>query len=384
MMKIKFCLPFLYILFYSLSNSLLAETKKLKVGLLAPFSGEYKDVGNSLILSTQLALKDIGKDDVIVVPKDSGSNDENKLKSAIKEIVDENINIVLGPLTHNELKQAKKHKNIVFISPSNFDNQIQDNILSIGINLESQLIAIKKFLEKEKKNNTIILYPNDKNANYLKSSVRNIFKKEYKLYKYSSDPQILTGEIEKITNYSQRKRNLESRKKFLENKEDDRSKKELKKLEEKYTLGKVNFDSVLILDFGNRLNSVISSLLFSDVSENDVMYITLNQWFDNAIFRESALKILYYPSVNYKNFIGFRKKFQLNFKRRPTDISILTYDSIGLVYYIWKKKGKINNIRDFVMKEKIKGKIGNFYFSDNKIFQELEIYKTKKSNLKEF
>ena len=36
--------------------------RHLKIGLLAPFSGEYRDIGQSIMLSLQLALKEIGED----------------------------------------------------------------------------------------------------------------------------------------------------------------------------------------------------------------------------------------------------------------------------------------------------------------------------------
>ena len=51
-------------------------------------------------------------------------------------------------------------------------------------------------------------------------------------------------------------------KKMYEDKDDEQSKKILQSLEQKYTLGKVNFDSVIIIDFGNSLKSVLTSLVF--------------------------------------------------------------------------------------------------------------------------
>mgnify|MGYP007000148807 CR=1 len=108
----------------------------------------------------------------------------------------------------------------------------------------------------------------------------NLDLKNYKIFKYSSDPKILTGEIEILTNYSQRKKNLENRKKMFEDKEDEQSKRQLERLEQKYTLGDVNFDSVIIIDFGNSLKSVLTSLVFTDVDQEKVLFTTLNQWFD--------------------------------------------------------------------------------------------------------
>ena len=49
---------------------------------------------------------------------------------------------------------------------------------------------------------------------------------------------------------------------------------------------------------------------------------------------------------------------------------------MGLIYYTWKKKGMIKSINDFSFKNKIKGKIGTFSFKNQKVIQELDIYKT--------
>ena len=100
-----------------------------------------------------------------------------------------------------------------------------------------------------------------------------------------------------------------SRVKILEEKEDEASKLELKRLEQKYTIGKVNFDSVIIIDFGDSLKSVLTSLLYSDVDQNEVLIVTVNQWFDKSIFLENSIEKLYYPSVDINNFQKYRKKY---------------------------------------------------------------------------
>ena len=74
--------------------------------------------------------------------------------------------------------------------------------------------------------------------------------------------------------------------------------RELDILKQKYTLGKVNFDSIVIIDFGDGLKSVLTSLAYTDVSEKDVLIITGNQWFDNSILRETSIKSFYFPSIN--------------------------------------------------------------------------------------
>ena len=146
----------------------------------------------------------------------------------------------------------------------------------------------------------------------------------------------------------------------------------------------VNFDSVIIIDFGSNLKSVLTSLVFTDVDQEKVLFTTFNQWFDESIFYENTVKSLYYPSINYKEFKKYKKNYFETFNSFPTEITILAYDAIGLIYYTWKKNGKVNSINDFSFKGKIKGKIGTFSFNNKKIIQDLSIYKAENNKFTKF
>jgi hypothetical protein len=377
-MKSKIFLLLFYILFIFNSNLLSAEDNKtLKVGLLAPLSGPYSEIGNSLLYSLQLALEEINDKNVIIVPRDSGFKNEKKINSAISDLRSSGVKVIIGPLAHDEFQQANKFNDLIFISPSNISPGFSKNIISIGISLESQLTALTEFIKKQKKTKTIIMYPENEYLEIIEKKLENLDLRNTKKFKYSPNPEILTGEIETLTNYSQRKRNLEIRKKMFEDKEDDQSKKELKQLDQLYTLGGVNFDSVIILDFGNNLKSVLTSLVYTDVNQKDVLFTTINQWFDESIFYENTIKNLYYPSVNYDEFRKYNIKYFEKFKIYPNEITILAYDALGLIYFAWKKNGQISSINNFMFKSKIKGKIGMFSFKDGKVTQELDIYKTE-------
>ena len=374
-----------YIIFFFNTNLISNEKiDSLKVGLLVPFSGEYKNLGNSIMFSIQMALNEIGDDKLIIIPRDSGSDDKIKLNQSITEIINEGAKIIIGPISHDDFNVANKYKEIIFISPSNLQPNINKNIISIGISLESQLGALNKFIKTQNKKKTVILYPNNEYTEILDQKIKSLNLKNYKIFKYNPDPKVLTGEIEKLTNYSQRKRNLELRKKILEKKEDIKSVAELKSLEQKYTLGPVSFDSLIIIDFGNSLKSVLTSLIFSDVNQDEVLITTVNQWFDKSIFLENSLNRLFYPSVNYKNFQKYNKKYFKTFNIQPSEITVLTYDALGLIYFVWKKNKKINSINNFFIKEKIKGKIGTFSINDGIVKQDLDIYKIENKKFTKF
>ena len=357
---------------------------KLKVGLLAPFSGEYKNLGESLLLSIQLALDEIGNDKIIIIPRDSGSDDNKKLNLAIKDIINNGAKVIIGPMTSSSFNEIEKYKDIIFISLSNKEPKISSNLINIGISLESQLAAIEQLLIKEKRKKTIILYPKNEYEKFIDEKIKLISLKDYKVFKYNPDLQTITGEIEKLTNYNQRKNNLETRKNVLKKKDDDQSRKELEILERLFTLGAVDFDSVIVIDFGSSLKTVLASLAYSDIDDTAVLISTVNQWFDENIFKENTFKNLYFPSVDMKQFKKYNENYFSLFGVNPDEITILAYDALGLIHYVWKKNKGIKSINDFFIKEKIKGKIGIFEFKEKKVTQQLKIYKTDKDKFKEY
>ena len=383
---VKIISVFLSYIFIIFNTNLIADENdgKLRIGLLAPLSGDYKDLGTSLLLSTQLALGEINDDKVVIIPRDSGSDNKEKLNSAIEDIIANGAKIIIGPPTSFLRNELEKYNDTIFISLSNKNPKIKKNVINIGISLESQLAAIKKFLKKEKRTKTVILYPKNKYEKFIDEKIKQLKLDNYDVFKYNPDPRILTGEIEKLTNYSQRKKNLESRKKVLEKKDDDQSKNELEILDRLYTLGSVDFDSVIIIDFGSNLKSVLSSLVYTDVDDSSVLFTTVNQWFDESIFRENSVKNLYFPSINMRQFKNYNENYYKTFGLKPDEITILAYDALGLIHYVWKKNKGINTINDFFIKEKIKGKIGTFEFKDKKVSQQLKIYKTEKNKFKEY
>ena len=121
-----------YILIFFNTN-LFAEKKELelKIGLLAPFSGEYKNLGTSLLYSIQLALDEIDDEKIKIVPRDSGSNDPTKMEGSIQEIIGSGAKIIIGPTDSMDFNLLKKYQDTIFISLSNKEPGINKNIISI-------------------------------------------------------------------------------------------------------------------------------------------------------------------------------------------------------------------------------------------------------------
>ena len=376
-------LIFLVLIFSSIFSNAVSE-EKIKIGILIPITGDDKKVGQLIIKATRMAIKDINSSKLEIYPKDTNSNPTQTLKSAL-ELKNMGINIIIGPVFYKNLIHLNDLKDITFLSLTNKTINLPKNIISSGINATSQVNTIKKFLKLEKIEKTIFLTPNVDYEVEIKKAIKQSKIKVSKHYIYETDPTKLTKQIEKITNYKIRKQNLSDEIKRIERSDLTESDKErrINKLKKRYTLGRVKFDSVIISDFDESLKSVITSLLYTDVSPKNKYFITFNQWFDKSLLNENTLQPIYYPSINKENFQIFKKKFRNEFNEQPNHLSLLSYDLIGLIYYLSLKNdlSEINKL--FKERNSFKGKIGIFDIENNKINHRLNFYKIENNEIKE-
>tara|TARA_Y100000590_G_scaffold104831_1_gene119257 strand:+ start:2655 stop:3833 length:1179 start_codon:yes stop_codon:yes gene_type:complete len=352
----------------------LKNEKVLKIGVLLPLSGEFENLGQSFLKAIQLGLYDISNEKIKIYPKDSRGNSLDTYKAA-KEFQELGVEIVIGPIFYENLEKLNEINNITFISLTNRTNNIPKNTIAFGINIESQMNALEKYFNKINVSKTLLLSPRSEFTYQSESIAQKDVLKFYRTYLYDVNPKKITGEIEKITKYRERKKDLERRIKILEKSELDKDKNELKKLEQMHTLGKVNFDSVVVIDFGERLKSVLTSFMFSDVPSNEVSFFTINQWFDESFFNENAMQNLHFPSVDFDNLKKFNEKYLKTYNEKPNKVSILAYDALGLIYYCWTSNNSEFKSSQLYNKEGFKGLHGEFVIKNNISNQKLRIYK---------
>jgi len=355
--------------------------EKIKIGLLVPLSGANSKIGKSIIKSIRLAINTIDNSSIEIIPKDTASNPETTLINA-KKLYADGVRIVIGPVFNKNLIYLDELQDMIFLSLTNKVIDNPKNIISAGINATSQLKTIIKFQKLEEIKKTIFLIPNENFKEEIEKSIKLSKIKTSKIYYYESNPTKLTKQIEKITRYSQRKQNLKDEIKRLEKSKEANKKKEIEELKKRDTLGEIKFDSVIISDFDESLKSVTSSLLYTDVSPKKVYFITLNQWFDESLLAEKNLQPIYFPSINKKNYDDFINHYYNSFNEYPNQLSFLSYDLIGLVYYLILQNDFVIDKKIFLKKNMFKGKVGIFEIKNNKINHILNFYKIENNNFK--
>ena len=214
-MKKLFTLLILTYLLFTINSSAVSQNsnennseneKVLKIGVLLPLSGKFQDIGQSFLKAIQLALYDISNEDIKIYPKDSKGNALNAYLSA-KELEAKGIKIVIGPIFYESLERLGEINKITFIAFTNKTEQIPKNTIAFGINIFSQIDAIKKYFFEREISKTLLLLPKSEfntQAEIVKKSDLNF----HKVFQYDISAKKITGEIEKITKYQERKKDL--------------------------------------------------------------------------------------------------------------------------------------------------------------------------------
>tara|TARA_B100000242_G_scaffold142848_1_gene101663 strand:+ start:1874 stop:3025 length:1152 start_codon:yes stop_codon:yes gene_type:complete len=354
------------------SSKIFAEGK-IRIGLVVPLSGEYSAIGDSIINSTRLALNKINDQKFEIVPQDTKANPIDTLKAS-KNLSDQGIKIIIGPVFNESTKYLDELNDVTFISFTNKIYGNPPNVISAGVNAISQLQTIDKFRNLNDIQRSIILIPKSDYRNEIDQAIKITKLKLKDKFFYDVDPTLLTAQIEKITRYPERKQKLLNEIERIENSSLINKEREIEELNKKDTLGGINFDSVIIADFGESLKSVATSLLYTDVSSKRISYITLNQWFDNSLLKETSLQPIYFPSINKENFELFKVEYDNAYKKKANQLSFLSYDLVGLVYFLIFSNNFSQDKKIFYEKNKFKGKIGIFEIDKNTITHQLNFY----------
>ena len=115
--KIKF-LFFILINLSFMSSHVYSEINKIKIGLLVPLTGDNAKLGKQILNSVRLAIKDINSTQLEIFPKDTQSNPNKTLRSAI-ELEKMGINVVIGPVFYENIIYLNELENVTFLSLTN-------------------------------------------------------------------------------------------------------------------------------------------------------------------------------------------------------------------------------------------------------------------------
>ena len=168
----------------------LENEKVLKIGVLLPLTGDFKDIGQSLLKTIQLALFDLGEKNIKIYLKDNKANAIDTYLAA-KELEKIGVRVVIGPVFYESLEKLNTIDNLTFVAFTNKINKIPKNTIAFGININSQIDALKKYFEKNEISKTVLLSPKNQFTEQTQA-ISDSKLEYYKASNYDTDPKKIT------------------------------------------------------------------------------------------------------------------------------------------------------------------------------------------------
>ena len=376
----NFCIKFFLLSFLLLNLTIAANSKNqsLRIGAILPLTGDYQEVGNKILKTFELTIFELSNVDVTLIPFDNNST-EAGTRFAFKELQTQKVDIVLGPIFMKNLLSIVQEENFskyIFISLSNNNVGLPSNVISFGVNLDSQILALRSTINDKNKKKIFFADNSEFSMNVLKK-IEEIKIPLSAKYQYSNFDEI-NEKAKMATSYNYRHKKLLDLITELKKSDNSSDQAKVKSLEKKDTLEGVSYQQVIVPLFDDDLISVVSFFDYYDVNYKDAAFVTLNQWFNQKLLLEPSLQNIIFPSINYSNFQELNKKFKENYNIEISNIEILAYDIIPLLVSSWyDKKNDFFSTEDFVGKE-FRGKSGIFKINNqNYADRKLDLYQIK-------
>ena len=376
----NFCIKFFLLSFLLLNLTIAANSKNqsLRIGAILPLTGDYQELGNKILKTFELTIFELSNVDVTLIPFDNNST-EAGTRFAFKELQTQKVDIVLGPIFMKNLLSIVQEENFskyIFISLSNNNIGLPNNVISFGVNLDSQILALRSTINDKNKKKIFFADNSEFSMNVLKK-IEEIKIPLSAKYKYSNFDEI-NEKAKMATSYNYRHKKLLDLIAELKKSDNSSDQAKVKSLEKKDTLEGVSYQQVIVPLFDDDLISVVSFFDYYDVNYKDAAFVTLNQWFNQKLLLEPSLQNIIFPSINYSNFQELNKKLKENYNIEISNIEILAYDIIPLLVSSWyDKKNDFFSTEDFIGKE-FRGKSGIFKINNqNYADRKLDLYQIK-------
>ncbi len=351
---------------------------KIKIGVMLPLSGEHSEIGNLILNAMEMAIFQNAESKLEFHVKDTEAKPD-KAKEVLSELIDEGINIVIGPLfskTLAALQAQVTSNNISVFALTNNINLKNKGIWIFGVDPQAQTEKVLQYaLDKGSKNIAALLPQNayglllfDAISNFTEENLLQIKKIEF--YNFSIDnqqkiAQKLSKGFEEYQLYLDKLKELEI--------EDVESNGELSI--------KKPFDSIFIAANGQNLRVLSSQLQYNNVDPKLVQYLGLSSWEDSSILSEPALEggVFVTTSEMYQEKI--KLIYKNSFRKEMPKIAMIAYDIVALLGSLDHLENHIN-INDLVNDEGYIGLRGLFRLKKNGIVE--RTFQLKKIKNKKF
>jgi branched-chain amino acid transport system substrate-binding protein len=317
------------------------------VGVLVPLSGPAQALGEDMLRAAEMALFDVGANDLVLLPRDTGGT-ATGARDAAQQVIDEGARLIIGPLFSQAVSgvtPVAQQAGVSVLAFSNVASVAAEDTYLLGFRPEEQVDRVVRYaLEQEGIVRIAGLAPDDAYGAAALQALRRVVVEMGgeigpTLF-YPPDLSDPSPVVREVAAYDERRAALEAERAKLEGRDDEVSKRALERMKQLDTFGEPPFDAILIADGGDRLRSVASLLTFYDVDPGSVRFLGTMRWQDDPrVLGESALQGGWFAGPSPTRMAAFERRFENAFGTRPQTLAALAYDATALAVVVARELG---------------------------------------------
>jgi len=279
--------------------------------ILLPLSGPQAPLGAALLNAAQMALFEVADDSFTLIPLDTKGTPDGAAAAA-QAAVAQHAEIVLGPLFSAEAKAVGPvlaPLNLPVISFTSDRGAVGNGVYTLGFLPGPQAVQVAAYARSQGKTRLAVLAPSNEDGRRIAEYLQN-------------DPQTQPT-ITVSQYYDPAATDISG------------TVKRMLRLDPK--TGDVGFDSLLLLDGGQRLRNFAAMLSMQGVDPAKVKLLGTMLWADANPGTEAALNGAWFTAPPAAGHGDFEARYIRAFGTRPPRIASLGYDATALAAVLARK-----------------------------------------------
>jgi ABC-type branched-subunit amino acid transport system substrate-binding protein len=318
----------------------------IRVAILLPLSGPRASLGKAMQNAAELAMFEIAGDKFTLMPFDTQGTPAGA-SAAAEKAVTEGVRLILGPLLASSVEAVApvaRMASVQVVAFSNSQRVAGEGVFIMGFVPEQQVTAIVDFAGSRGLARFAVLAPQDEFGQTVVQSTQDAARQRggalVRTQSYDPAAADFSKDVKLLADYDQRRKALMQQRAQLKRQPGEVSRRALKRLEKRDTIGDVDFDAVLIPETGQRLRALASLLSYYDVDPPAVRMLGLRNW-DEIPKPESEPSLIgaWFAAPAPAEWAGFATRFKSAFGRAPARLSSLAYDATALAAVLAQGEG---------------------------------------------
>ncbi len=326
----------------------------IRVGVLAPFSGQYEKLGTAIKNTALMALYEISSDKVIVQFYDTRGT-EVGAKEAVADAINQGVDIILGPVFSKEVEAIEgiaRDAGIDVIAFTSDPNAVGNGIYTLALLLPQQIERIVGYAcGLGKQNFAILTQDNEFGKIVVNAAIAAAYDcpngAQIAHVGYYSPKQgdmvsvikELSGDRSIFVDALRKKQKGEGEyAKSYKLPEGEEEEIDILTVYESAAQIPLDFDTLLIAEEGSNLRSLAAVLNYYDITNDEVQLLGTQQWSDPKLANEKGLLGGLYPEIPVKGFSDFANRYREVYGKLPPRIASQAYDGIALVSVLANNK----------------------------------------------